>query len=214
VIKPIGLRPAVPGGFTLDDLVTSEDGSTVTCPAGHARPVSAKRYVSFGPVCAACPLRPRCTTSKDGRCLDIHPHEHLLRAARAQARTPQFKQAYRTRAVIERIIAWTAISHGHRIRLRYLGVDKNNAWLHNRSASINLRTLINAGLTRQDGAWVIALTQRPRQPGRDTVPGCSRPGPVALAGRTTLFTLQGQLTTGPDRCRSLTSCQSRCSEAS
>jgi hypothetical protein len=156
VIKPIPLRPAVPGGFTLDDFAVSEDGSTMTCPAGHVRPVSAKRYASFGPACAPCPLRARCTTAKDGRCLDIHPHEHLLRAARAQARTPQFKQAYRTRAVIERIIAWTATSHGRRVKLRYLGTSKNNAWLHNRSASINLRTLINAGLTRHDGAWVIA----------------------------------------------------------
>ena len=155
VIKPIPLRPAVPGGFTRDDFAVSDDGATVTCPAGHVRPVSAKRYVSFGPVRAPCPLRARCTTAKDGRCLDIHPHEHLLRAARAQARTPQFKQAYPTRAVIERIIAWTATSHGHRIRLRYLGTSKNNAWLHNRSASINLRTLINAGLTRHDGAWAI-----------------------------------------------------------
>jgi len=155
VIKPIPLRPAVPGGFTLDDFAVSDDASTVTCPAGHVRPVSAKRYVSFGPVCAPCPLRARCTTAKDGRCLDIHPHEHLLRAARAQARTPQFKKAYPTRAVIERIIAWTATSHGQRIKLRYLGTSKNNAWLHNRSASINLRTLINAGLTRQDGAWAI-----------------------------------------------------------
>ena len=97
----------MPGGFTLDDFASSEDEATVTCPAGHARPMSAKRYVSFGPVCAACPLRARCTAAKDGRSLDIHPHEHLLRAARAQARTPQFKQAYPARAVIERIIAWT-----------------------------------------------------------------------------------------------------------
>ncbi len=156
VIKPVPLRPAVPGGFTLDDFAISEDDGTVTCPAGHVRPISAKRYVSFGPVCAGCPLRARCTTAKDGRSLDIHPHEHLLRAARAQARTPQFKRAYPTRAVIERIIAWTATSGGRRIKLRYLGTAKNNAWLYNRSASINLRTLINAGLTRHDRAWVIA----------------------------------------------------------
>lgn len=105
--------------------------------------------------CAACPLRARCTTAKDGRSLEIHPHEQLLRAARAQARTPQFKQAYPTRAAIERIIAWIATSHGRRIKLRYHGTDKNNAWLHNRSAAINLRTLVNAGLTRQAGSWAI-----------------------------------------------------------
>src|SRR5690242_15357455 len=104
VIKPVPLRPAVPGGFTLDDFILDERQGTVTCPAGHTRAISAKRYVTFGAVCAGCPLRGKCTTAKDGRCLDIHPHEGLLRAARAQARTPQFKQAYPTRAVIERII--------------------------------------------------------------------------------------------------------------
>jgi len=156
VIKPIPVRPAVPGGFTLDDFAVSEDDGTVTCPAGHTRTISAKRYATFGAVCAGCPLRSKCTTAKDGRCLDIHPHEGLLRAARAQARTPEFRQAYPTRAVIERIIAWTATSSGHRIRLRYLGTAKNDAWLHDRCAAINLRTLVNTGLTRQDGAWALA----------------------------------------------------------
>jgi len=37
-----------------------------------------------------------------------------------------------------------------------LCAGKNNAWLHNRSAAINLRTLINAGLTRKNGAWALA----------------------------------------------------------
>ena len=156
VIKPIPVRPAVPGGFTRDDFVISEHDGTVTSSAGHTRLMSAKGYVTFGAVCADCPLRAQCTTAKDGRCLDIHPHEGLLRAARAQARTSQFQQAYPTRAVIERIIAWTATSSGHRIRLRYLGSAKNNAWLHRRCAAINLRTLVNAGLTRRDGAWALA----------------------------------------------------------
>ena len=52
--------------------------------------------------------------------MTIHPHEDLLRAARAQARTAEFKQAYPTRSAIERIIAWTATQNGRRIRLRYL----------------------------------------------------------------------------------------------
>src|SRR5437899_645712 len=47
VIKPIPLRPAVPGGFTLDDFTLDEAGGTVTCPAGHVRPISAKRSVTF-----------------------------------------------------------------------------------------------------------------------------------------------------------------------
>jgi Transposase DDE domain/Transposase domain (DUF772) len=156
VIKPGPLRPAVPGGFTIDDFTVDEEAGTVTCPNGVTRPMSGNRTVTFGAACAGCPLRRQCTTAKDGRSMTIHPHEGLLRAARAQARTPQFRQAYPTRSAIERTIAWTATQNGHRIRLRYIGTARNNAWLHNRCAGLNLRTLVNAGLTRSGGAWILA----------------------------------------------------------
>jgi Transposase DDE domain/Transposase domain (DUF772) len=155
VIKPKPLRPAVPGGFTLDDFTIDEPAGTVTCPAGHTRPISPKRTVTFGRLCAGCPLRARCTTAADGRSMSIHPHEPLLRAARAQARTPEFKQDYPTRSSVERIIAWVATHRGRRVTLRYRGIAKNHAWLRNRAAAINLRTLVNAGLTRRDGAWAL-----------------------------------------------------------
>jgi hypothetical protein len=156
VIKPGPLRPAVPGGFTIDDFTIDEQAGTVTCPAGLTRPMSKARTVTFGAACAGCPLRQQCTTAKDGRSMTIHPHEDLLRAARAQARTDDFKKAYPTRSAIERIISWTATQNGRRVRLRYLGAAKNNAWLHTRCAAINLRTLLRHGLTRRDGAWVLA----------------------------------------------------------
>jgi IS5 family transposase len=156
VIKPKPLRPGVPGGFTLDDFTIDEPAGTVRCPAGHTRPMSPKRTVTFGRLCAHCPLRQRCTTAADGRSMSIHPHEQLLRAARAQARTPEFKRDYPTRSSVERIIAWVATQRGRRVTLRYLGVAKNHAWLRNRAAAINLRTLVNAGLTRRDGAWALA----------------------------------------------------------
>jgi hypothetical protein len=156
IIKPGPLSAAVPGGFTLDDFTIDEHPGTVTCPAGITRAMSKTRTVTFGAACAGCPLRQRCTTAKDGRSMTIHPHEDLLRAARAQARTPEFKKAYPTRSAIERIIAWTATCNGRRIRLRYLGAARNDAWLHNRCAAINLRTLIRRGLTRSGGAWVLA----------------------------------------------------------
>jgi transposase len=156
VIKPKPLRPAVPGGFTLDDFTIDEPAGAVTCPAGHTRPMSPKRTVTFGALCAGCPLRQRCTSAADGRSMSIHPHEQLLRAARAQARTPEFKRDYPTRSSVERIIAWVATHRGRRVTLRYLGVAKNHAWLRNRAAAINLRTLVNAGLTRRDGAWALA----------------------------------------------------------
>jgi hypothetical protein len=82
--KPKPVRPAVPGGFTLDFTIREQDG-TVTCPAGHTRPMSGKRIVTFGALCGGCPLRARCTTAKDGRSMTIHPHEELLRAATTSA---------------------------------------------------------------------------------------------------------------------------------
>ena len=124
VIKPKPLQPAVPGGFTLDDFTISQGERTVTCPAGHTRPMSKSRTVTFGALCAGCPLRSKCTTANDGRSMTIHPHEGLLREARAQARTKTFKQAYPTRSAIERIISWTATQNGRRVRLRYIGTSK------------------------------------------------------------------------------------------
>jgi len=156
VIKPGPLRPAVPGGFTIDDFTIDEQAGTVTCPAGLTRPMTRTRTVTFGAACSGCPLRERCTTARDGRSMTIHPHEDLLRAARAQARTDDFKKAYPTRSAIERIIAWTATCNGRRIKLRYIGTAKNDAWLHTRCAAINLRTLLRHGLTRRDGTWVLA----------------------------------------------------------
>ena len=155
MIKPGPLRPAVPGGFTIDDFTIDERDGTVTCPAGLTRPMTRTRTVTFGAACAGCPLRQRCTTAKDGRSMTIHPHEDLLRAARTQARTPEFRQAYPTRSAIERIISWTAVQNGRRVKLRYAGAAKNNAWLHTRCAAINLRTLLRHGLTRRDGAWAL-----------------------------------------------------------
>jgi len=32
---------------------------------------------------------------------------------------------------------------------------KNNAWLHTRTAALNLRRLLNLGLARRDGAWIL-----------------------------------------------------------
>jgi Transposase DDE domain/Transposase domain (DUF772) len=155
-IKPGPLRPAVPGGFTIDDFTVDEEQGTVTCPNGVTRQMSPARTVTFGAACAGCPLRQQCTTAKDGRSMTIHPHEGLLRAARARARTPEFKQAYPTRSNIERTIAWTATQNGRRVKLRYIGTSKNDAWLHLRCAGLNLRTLVKAGLTRSGGAWALA----------------------------------------------------------
>ncbi|NRQ33269.1 IS5/IS1182 family transposase, partial [Nonomuraea sp. NN258] len=163
IIKPATLRRAIAGGFTIDDFTIDEPAGTVTCPAGHTvtlgKPqADGNRVAQFKHRCAACPLRQRCTTAKSGRSLNVHPHHALLAAARHQAATdPDWQAAYRRwRPPVERAIAHL-VARGNR-RLRYLGVIKNNAWLHTRAAALNLRTLINLGLTHTCGGWTLAGT--------------------------------------------------------
>jgi len=158
VIKPKPAQPAVPGGFTLDEFSVDEDSGTVTCPAGRTRQLSPNRTVTFGVLCRDCPLRTRCTTSKTGRSLDLHEHDALLRAARADwAADPALGEDYRHhRPNVERTVAQVATQGGRRIKLRHRGTVKNNAWLKRRTAALNLRNLIGRGLARLDGTWVLA----------------------------------------------------------
>jgi hypothetical protein len=158
VIKPKPLHPAVEGGFTVDDFTVDHDTRQATCPAGITRPVRPAGGVTFGAACRTCPLRTRCTTSARGRKLQLHPRDQLLRAASARwAADPALREDYKKhRPNVERAIAQVATSRGRRVKLRYRGVARNNAWLSRRTAAVNLRNLIGRGLTRQAGVWVLA----------------------------------------------------------
>ena len=158
VIKPKPLQSPVEGGFTIDDFTVDAQAGTVTCPAGHTVTLSRTRIATFGVACRDCPLRSRCTTCKTGRKLVLHERDDLLRAARADwAADPGLRQDYMThRPNIERAVAQVATFRGRRLKLRYRGVAKNHAWLKRRTAAINLRNLLGKGLTRRNGAWMLA----------------------------------------------------------
>ena len=110
VIKPRPLKPAVEGGFTLDDFTADEQAGLVTCPNGITRRITARRNVTFGAACRNCPLRACCTTNKTGRALIVHEHDGLLRAARRDWRaSPALRENYRKhRPNVERAIAQVA----------------------------------------------------------------------------------------------------------
>ena len=152
-IKPPPLRRVVPGGFDRDDFVVDHDAGMVTCPNNVTVPLTAKGYAYFERFCRGCPVRDRCTISARGRKLHVGPHDRLLVAARAQARTDEFADRYRHRSLVERSIAWLA-ADGHR-RCRYRGIKPNQLGLSLRVAAVNLRRLLSLGLT-YDGAWTIA----------------------------------------------------------
>ncbi|MGW2355262.1 IS1182 family transposase [Actinacidiphila glaucinigra] len=161
VIKPPPLRQAVPGGFTIDDFRLDLAAGTATCPAGHTANLGqakadGARTAQFKRACTNCPLRERCTKSKTGRTLNVHPQHELLTAARRQAATdPGWQDEYRRwRPPVERAIAWL-VAKGNR-RVPHRGVIANNIWLHHRAAALNLRRLITLGLTRTNTTWHIA----------------------------------------------------------
>jgi IS5 family transposase len=154
VIKPPPLRPAVEGGYTLDDFDIDENAGTVTCPAGITVQLTARR-ARFGRHCATCPRRDRCTTAARGRVIVLHPHHALLAAARALAATDAFSDTYRRhRPMVERSIAW--LVRGPNRRLRYHGIPRNQLWLGHRAAAVNLHRLVTLGLTHQADHWAIA----------------------------------------------------------
>ncbi len=153
-IKAIPLRRAIPGGFDRDDFIVDHAARTATCPAGHTVTIAPKGSATFGARCRGCPLRSRCTTRTEGRALHISEHDVELVAARRAWRDGDFTDDYRRwRPMVERSIAWLT-ARGHR-RVRYRGVERNQHALSVRVAAINLRRLLNLGLTRGPNGWTL-----------------------------------------------------------
>jgi hypothetical protein len=107
------------------------------CPAGVSMPFEVGGVVRFPKkICAACPLRERCTRSeKSGRSVSIHPDERLLEELRERQKTPEGRAKLRERVGVEHSLAHIGHWQGH--RSRYVGVRKNlfdlrrSAMVHN-----------------------------------------------------------------------------------
>ena len=155
--------PRAPGGrFSKAEFTIDLDTGTVLCPAGHTvavRPVKGGQLAKFGKVCAGCPLRARCTTSRSGRTIHLGEHERQLAAARARQADPDWKQAYtQNRPTVERKIRHlTRRSHGGR-HARVRGSTKVAADFGLLAAAVNLARLAVLGLTRQPGGWALSTS--------------------------------------------------------
>ena len=155
-VKPHPLSSAVPGGFDRDDFVVDLHAGTATCPAGHTVKLTPARSAVFGALCRGCPLRGRCTLSRDGRTLRLHPFDAELVESRRAWDEGDFAEDYRRwRPMVERSIAWL-VAKGNR-RCRFRGVKANRLGLSLRAAAINLRQLVYRALTRKRGKWKLQL---------------------------------------------------------
>ena len=157
VIKPMPSHPAVPGGLRRDEFTVDHDYRTVTsCPAGHAASlslalVSPSSHRTVGPARFEPAARPQ-----KARSFSVGPNDEELVEARVAWRDRDLTATYRRhRPMAERSIAWL-VQKGNR-RLRYRGIERNDAWLQVRVAALNLRRLLALGLVF-DGGWVLRAT--------------------------------------------------------
>jgi hypothetical protein len=142
--------PSSPKGlFSKNDFAVDLTAATVTCPAGQVVAIpthSEQRRIQIRfptPVCAACPLRPRCTKRAKGRVVELNPHEQLLAHARAIRWTPEFRNRYRHRARAERKIAQLKARQS---KIPWRGLTKAQAWARLRAGALNLDRIGRLGL--------------------------------------------------------------------
>jgi IS5 family transposase len=141
------------GRFGRDDFVVDHTTRRATCPAGHTVTLTAANNAVFRRHCNGCPLRSRCTTARDGRTLELTPHDAELVEARRAWNDGDYTDDYRRwRPMVERSLAWL-VRPGRRVA--YRGLARNRIWLAHRAAAVNLQRLVNLGLTNHNG-WQLA----------------------------------------------------------
>ena len=112
------------GRYPKDQFTIDFPAGQLTCPAGVSMPFQPGQTVRFPKdTCAACPLRARCTTSRSGRSVSIHPDEHLLTELRERQQTPAGRAKLRERVHVEHALAHVGRWQGR--RARYTGTRKN-----------------------------------------------------------------------------------------
>jgi hypothetical protein len=96
----------------------------IRCPNQQEMPFEPGGTVHFpAEVCAACPLRERCTSSPRGRSVSIHPDEALLGELRQRQLTTVGRTKLRERVAVEHTLAHLGYWQGR--RARYRGDRKN-----------------------------------------------------------------------------------------
>jgi hypothetical protein len=112
------------GRFAKNQFSIDFPAGQLTCPAGVSMPFQAGKTVHFPKdTCAACPLQERCTTSRNGRSVSVHPDEALLAELRERQATPAGRAELRERVKVEHALAHIGRWQGR--RARYSGTRKN-----------------------------------------------------------------------------------------
>jgi transposase len=151
------LPDTTPNQLKIADFTIDRAAKRALCPQGHAAVKwgvsteadgSQSVHIQFAAaVCAACPLRPQCTTGKSGRSLRLSAHYELVAARRAEAQTEEFRERMRARPAIEATLSELVRKHGLR-RHRYRGEAKRAFENLLKGAACNLKRLARALVAR------------------------------------------------------------------
>lgn len=151
--------PSAPAGkFGKDAFAIDLDGKTVRCPAGLLVVIRSLPdgggLANFRQHCDGCSLRGRCTDSKDGRTIRVHPHEATLQRSRQRQSDPAWKARYRaTRPKVERKFGHLMQRrHGGR-RARVRGSERVGHDFALLAAAHNLARLARLGVRHNGHKW-------------------------------------------------------------
>jgi hypothetical protein len=131
----------------------------ITCPAGKIADSYNKTKdggvtFHFATHCENCELRLKCTKSKLGRSVRIHPQEPLIQGARALQKTADGRAKLRQRLTVENALARLG-AHGVG-QARYFGLKKSNFQLSITAAVVNFRRTWNWIAAKTNGAQAVA----------------------------------------------------------
>ncbi|MGF1939132.1 MAG: transposase [Nostoc sp. ChiQUE02] len=126
--------------FTKTAFILDWDNQTICCPNQVTLPFSVGGKVQFPKnICATCPVRERCTNSKTGRSVSIHPDEPLFRELKQRQLTPVGRAKLRERVAVEHSLSH--IGHWQGDQARYVGSRKNLFDLRRTAVVHNLHVL-------------------------------------------------------------------------
>ena len=143
----------VPGGFARDDFVFDHDARHRHLPRRHTVTITPKGNATFGAECRGCALARALHHRTRGRSSNPSAMTSSWSAAREPGEKGRLNEDYRSGG------RWSsAPSHGWsptaNRRVRFRGVERNQLGLSFRLAALNLRRLMNLGLTN-DG-WTLS----------------------------------------------------------
>jgi len=132
------------GHFSKLDFETNLRSRVVTCPAGETATYAKKKLEAIfdAETCGECSLREKCTTSKNGRTIQVHPQESLHRKLRRRASSAKGRRKLRERVRVEHRLA--RVGRSQKQRARYKGTRKNTLDLRRHAAVANLLELGHA----------------------------------------------------------------------